>query len=233
LKIFKYNFNRGDGKTFTVRSLFAVSGYFDYDTDMSTPSKGKARPVSLIVLAGGTSRRMKQDKVRLLVGTEPLIQKILKQVEGYFDEVLLSVSKGQTFDFVSCPQVEDECEGQGPLAGILSGLRAAAHDVCVVAACDIPDIDMAFIARMLEVSEDYEIVVPSSAEGTFEPLLAVYKKSVIPKIEKLLASSNRQVLALFDLCKTRVLKMGDSSWLKNLNTPEDYTEYLQSLRRKK
>lgn len=200
---------------------------------MSTPSKGKARPVSLIVLAGGTSRRMKQDKVRLLVGTEPLIQKILKQVEGYFDEVLLSVSKGQTFDFVSCPQVEDEVEGQGPLAGILSGLRAAVHDVCVVAACDIPDIDMAFVGRMLEAAKGWEIVVPSSAEGTFEPLLAVYKKSVIPKIEKLLATSNRQVLALFGLCKTRVLKMSDSSWLKNLNTPEDYRAYLKALGRKK
>jgi molybdopterin-guanine dinucleotide biosynthesis protein A len=176
---------------------------------------------------------MKQDKARLVVGTEPLIQKILKQVEGYFDEVLLSVSKGRPFDFVSCPQVEDEVEGQGPLAGILSGLRAAAHDVCVVAACDIPDIDMAFIARMLEASEGCEIVVPSSAEGKFEPLLAVYKKSVIPKIERLLASSNRQVLALFDLCKTRVLKMGDSSWLRNLNTPEDYREYLLALGRKK
>lgn len=200
---------------------------------MRAPSKGKARPVTLIVLAGGTSRRMKQDKARLVVGTEPLIQKILKQVEGYFDEVLLSVSKGRPFDFVSCPQVEDEVEGQGPLAGILSGLRAAAHDVCVVAACDIPDIDMAFIARMLEASEGCEIVVPSSAEGKFEPLLAVYKKSVIPKIERLLASSNRQVLALFDLCKTRVLKMGDSSWFRNLNTPEDYREYLLALGRKK
>jgi len=200
---------------------------------MSALSGVKIRPVTLIVLAGGTSRRMKQDKARLVVGTEPLIQKILKQVEGYFDEVLLSVSNGQTFDFVSCPQVEDEVEGQGPLAGILSGLRAAAHDVCVVAACDIPDIDMAFVGRMLEVSEDCEIVVPSSAEGKFEPLLAVYKKSVIPKIEKLLATSNRQVLALFGLCKTRVLKMSDSFWLRNLNTPEDYRAYLKALGRKK
>jgi molybdopterin-guanine dinucleotide biosynthesis protein A len=200
---------------------------------MSGPYKHKALPVTLIVLAGGTSRRMKQDKARLLVDNEPLIQKVLKQVEGSFAEVLLSVSKGQRLDFVSCPQVQDEGEGQGPLAGILSGLKAAAYEVCVVAACDIPDIDLAFIVRMLDASEGCEIVVPSSAEGKFEPLLAVYKKSVIPNIEKLLASSNRQVLALFDLCKTRVLKMDDSSWLRNLNTPEDYREYLQSLGRKK
>jgi len=200
---------------------------------MSGPDKRTTRPVSLIVLAGGTSLRMKQDKARLLVHNEPLIQKILKQVEGFFGEVLLSVSKGQTFDFVSCPQVEDEREGQGPLAGILSGLKAAAHEVCVVAACDIPDIDMAFIVRMLDASKGCEIVVPSSAGGKLEPLLAVYKKSVIPKIEKLLATSDRQVLALFDLCKTRVLKMDDSSWLRNLNTPGDYREYIQSLRRKK
>lgn len=212
---------------------FAVFYRIDYHKPMSGPYKRTARPVTLIVLVGGTSRRMKHDKARLLVDNVPLIQKVLKQVEGFFDEVLLSVSKGQRLDFVSCPQVEDEVEGQGPLAGILSGLRAAVHDVCVVAACDIPDIDMAFVARMLKASKDCEIVVPSSAEGKFEPLLAVYKKSIIPKIESLLASSNRQVLALFDLCKTRVLKMDDSSWLRNLNTPEDYREYLQALGRKK
>ncbi len=198
---------------------------------MNTLFKRFAHQVTLIVLAGGTSRRMKRDKARLSIDNEPLIQKILSQVQGFFDEVLISVSKGQHFEFVSHPQVPDEVEGQGPLAGILSGLKAAAHEVCLVAACDIPYIHLDFVVRMLDESKGFEIVVPCRGKGKFEPLLAVYKKSVIPKIEKLLASSNRQVLALFDLCQTRFLEMDDSSWLKNLNTPEDYQDYLQSLGR--
>ncbi len=181
---------------------------------------------------------MRRDKARLPVPDEPLVRRILKQVDGFFGEVLISVSKGQRFDFLrSDPYavrlVEDEVEGQGPLAGILSGLRAAAHGVCLVAACDIPDIDLDFLARMLEEAEGCEIVVPSPAKGMFEPLLAVYKKSVIPKIEELLASNVRQVLALFDLRRTRFLKMEDTSWLRNLNTPEDYISYLKSIEQTK
>jgi molybdopterin-guanine dinucleotide biosynthesis protein A len=200
---------------------------------MSAPVEHNTHPATLILLAGGTSRRMKRDKARLLVPDEPLIQRILNQVEGFFGEILISVSRGQSYDFLPCRLVEDEVEEQGPLGGILSGLRAAANDVCIAMACDIPDINLDFLARMLEEAAGYEIVVPCPAKGLFEPLLAVYKKSVIPKIEKLLASSNRQVLALFDLCRTKFLEMDDASWLKNLNTPQDYKEYLRSLRQKK
>ena len=199
---------------------------------MSAPAGHNTHPATLILLAGGTSRRMKRDKARLLVPDEPLIQRILNQVEGFFDEILISVSRGQSYDFLPCRLIEDEIEEQGPLGGILSALRAAANDACIVMACDIPDINLDFLARMLGEAVGYEIVVPSPGEGLFEPLLAVYRKSVIPKIERLLASSNRQVLALFDLCRTKFLEMDDASWLKNLNTPQDYKKYLQSLRRK-
>jgi len=200
---------------------------------MSSPPERKARPVTFILLAGGTSRRMKRDKARLPVSDKPLIQRILGQVEGLFEEILISVSPGQRLDFLPFRLIEDEVEGQGPLGGILSGLRAAAHDVCLVAACDIPDIRIDFLERMLEEAQDYEIVVPSPAKGLSEPLLAVYKKSVIPKIEKLLSSSNRQVLALFRLCRTKFVEMADPSWLRNLNTPKQYKDYLRLLRPKK
>lgn len=200
---------------------------------MSLPGKKNTRLVTLILLAGGSSLRMKRDKARLPVPDLPLIQRILGQVEGIFDETLISVSPGQRLDFLPCRLVEDEIEGQGPLGGILSGLRAASHDVCLVVACDIPEIPVGFLKRLLDEAPDYEIVVPSSANGFLEPLLAVYKKSVIPNIERLLASSNRQVLALFELCRTRYLEMEDSSWLRNLNTPKDYEDYIQSLQKRK
>jgi molybdopterin-guanine dinucleotide biosynthesis protein A len=185
------------------------------------------RPATLIVLAGGSSRRMKRIKAVLPTPDKPLIQHVLNQVEGLFAEVLISVSRGQKYDFLPYLTVEDESEGLGPIAGILSGLRAATHDTCIVIACDIPDIDPAFLANLLEEARGYEIVVPLSGEMKYEPLLAVYKKSVIPKIKSLISAGDFSILSLFPLCRTRFMRVEDASWIRNLNTPKDYNEWMK------
>lgn len=46
-----------------------------------------------------------------------MLQRALKQAEGFFEEVLVSVSKGQRFEFLSCRFVGDEAEGHGPPDG--------------------------------------------------------------------------------------------------------------------
>jgi molybdopterin-guanine dinucleotide biosynthesis protein A len=194
------------------------------------PSGDGPRPATLILLAGGPSFRMKRDKALLPVAGEPLVQRILSQVQGLFDEILVSVAKGRRYDFLQYSQVEDEVDGLGPLAGILSGLRAARNPVSFVMACDVPRLDRDFVSRMLDAAEDFDIAVPRTDKG-LEPLLAVYKKTAIPHIERLLASSERRVLALFDRCRTRVVDIGRPPWLLNLNTPGDYRKYLRSLKK--
>ena len=194
---------------------------------MNSKRRKARRSATLIVLAGGGSRRMKQIKAVLPAPDKPLIQHVLNQVESLFDEVLISVSKGQKFDFLPYPLVEDETEGIGPIAGILAGLKAATHDTCAIIACDIPDVDPAFLANMLDEARANEIVVPLSGEMKYEPLLAVYKKSVIPKIESLISAGNFSILSLYQKCRTRILKLTDIPWIRNLNTPEDYENWIK------
>ena len=187
------------------------------------------RPVSLIVLAGGKSRRMGADKAGLSLPGGTLIGHILSHVEGLFDEVLVSVSRGQAVDAPCCRTVEDAAPGQGPMAGILAGLKAAKNDLCAVLACDIPDIDSGFLRGLVGKARDFDIVVPVSSEGHFEPLFAVYRRSVIPEIKALVRARNFSILTLFDRCRTLKVRMKDSGWLRNLNTPEDYKKYLREL----
>jgi molybdopterin-guanine dinucleotide biosynthesis protein A len=189
------------------------------------------RPVSLIVLAGGESRRMGTDKAGLPLPGGTLIGHVLSQVEDMFDEVLISVSKGQAVDAPGCRVVEDGAPGQGPLAGILAGLKAAKHDVCAVLACDIPDMDIDFLKGLLSKAHGFDIVVPISPDGLFEPLFAVYRRSVIPEIESMVWAREYSILRLFERCRTRKVMLKDSGWLRNLNTPEDFRKYLRELRK--
>ncbi len=173
---------------------------------------------------------MKTAKALLPAPDRPLIDRVLAQLKGRFDEVLISVSRGRTLPGLPCRQVEDEIDGRGPIEGIRRGLGAASNEASAVIACDIPDIDLGFLGRLIRAAAGHEIAVPVTVRGEFEPLFAVYKKSVLPAVERLVASGENGLIPLFSMCKTRTIPLEDPSWLKNLNTPEDYARFLGSLK---
>jgi len=187
------------------------------------------KPMTAIVLAGGRGLRMKTDKAGLAVGDRTLLEHVLSQLEPYFEEILVSVSPGQKTRFASGRTVEDGTPGQGPLGGILAGLKAATNDASAVVACDIPDINIPLLRSLARAAGDSEIAVPVGPAGHFEPLFAVYRKSSVPEIETLLQSGERSILPLFGRCRTTVLRLEDAAWLRNLNTRADYESYLRSI----
>ena len=207
------------------------------------------RPMTAVVLAGGCSRRMKADKAGLLIGERTLLEHVVAQIVPNVDEVMISTSPGQKLGPEITSQkpgggvrasgaaavaarirfVEDDTPGLGPLGGILSGLKAAANEACAVIACDIPDIDIPLLRSLSRAAGDAEIAVPIGPSGLYEPLFAVYRKSVVPKIEGLLGGGERSILPLFDLCRTASVPLADPGRIRNLNTRADYEAYLSSV----
>ena len=185
--------------------------------------------MSAIILAGGKSVRMKENKPLLPVQGIPLIQKIARNLEPHFQEILISAQSSEVFAFLPYPVIVDKEPGQGPLMGILSGLAASANPICFMIACDIPEIDAAFLHRMMSYARQYEIVVPVSGEDKFEPLFAFYHKCLIPRVENLLKQQTRQVIQLFPLARTKYLPLEERDWFYNLNNTEDYRRYLERL----
>jgi molybdopterin-guanine dinucleotide biosynthesis protein A len=187
------------------------------------------KPMTAIVLAGGRGRRMKADKAGLPVGDRTLLEHVLVQLEPHFSEILISVSPGQRVRSAAGRAVEDATPGEGPLGGILAGLKAAANDASAVVACDIPDINVPLLRSLARAAGGAEIAVPVGPAGHFEPLFAVYRRSAVPAIEELLQAGERSILPLFGRCRTAVLRLEDSGWLRNLNTRTDYESYILSL----
>ena len=220
---------------------------------MARELKCGGKPVTVIVLAGGRSRRMNADKARLRVGDGTLLDHVLAQVRPHFEEVLVSISPGQTTTLEAQAEtgkqnqrhrnnrstskdahrktqvriVEDGRPGQGPMAGLLACLIAADNEVCFVVACDIPDVNVPLVRSLVRALREAEIAVPMTPAGQFEPLHAVYKKSIIPEIERLLRAGERSLLPLFEKCRTVAVPLADTSWLRNLNTRTDYRNYLK------
>lgn len=184
-------------------------------------------PVSAIILAGGQSRRMQREKSLLPVNGRALIETIIAQVAPHVDGIIISSAAGNKFAFLQRPVIADEIPGGGPLAAILSALRASAHEVNLVLACDIPFIHVPFMRRLLSLAAAHDIVVPRYRDGKFEPLFAVYNRRIIPAIEKQLRNGNRKISDLFPACRTKFVAMDGQKWFRNLNTEEEYHDYLR------
>jgi molybdopterin-guanine dinucleotide biosynthesis protein A len=187
----------------------------------------KQNDISAIILAGGKSSRMKGNKALLPVCGFTIIEKISRTIEPYFKEILIGTQSPELFTFLPYRVVVDERLNVGPLVGILSCLRLSSNEINFVIACDIPEINLSFLEKMIFCARDYDIVIPYSGKNKFEPLFAMYCKRCIPKIEELLQQNTRKISPLFQMCRTKYLSMENTKWFYNLNSLENYQEYLK------
>ena len=185
------------------------------------------QPLSLILLAGGSSRRMQWDKALLPAPVGTIIEHILRQLDDHFDEVLISVSHREKFAFLNQRLIVDEKPGEGPMMGIKTALESSRNEKSFVIACDIPDIDLSFLKGLIREAEHSDIALPISPAGRLEPLFAVYAKAVIPEMEKLLNEGILSLLPLFERFNVQYVPMGANTWFKNLNTRKDYEDFLE------
>lgn len=168
-------------------------------------------PVSVIVLAGGYGRRMGGEKLFLEVNSVPLVLKVLRKVSRFSGEILLSVAPRQT-PYVSgmlsgiisqygLRLVEDRQEGDGPLAGILEGMKRASLGWSFVCACDMPWISEAVVRALWSCGEEDSDAIVPRVGGYFEPLHAFYSRNCIPAIERAVLSGERKITSFYNSVK--------------------------------
>ena len=180
-----------------------------------------------IVMAGGDSHRMGADKSMLEIEGRPMIEVVCEQLANHFGQILISANDTDRFAFLGYDVVADKVPGQGPLMGIASALHASANDLNLVVACDIPHIESAFIKKMLAEAgnSEVDIVMPVSGQDKYEPLFAVYRKSAIEAMDKVLSSGGRKIADVFALCRVKYIALDDAEWLTNINTMAEYEEF--------
>lgn len=188
----------------------------------------KPEPMAAIILAGGQSRRMRREKPLLPFGNRTLIESLIAQLRPCFATILISAGEEKKFAFLGLPIIVDETPGQGPLPAILSALRASPCRRNFILACDIPVIHHPFLSRLLALAPANEIVVPRYRDGKFEPLFAVYDRLIVPAIASQVAANDFRISSLFNTCRTEFVPMDGQGWFRNLNTREEYHDYLKS-----
>jgi molybdenum cofactor guanylyltransferase len=199
----------------------------------SQPAEPFIDGASAVVVAGGKSSRMGRPKALLPFGAEPLIVHIVRALKHIFAEIVVVAAPGQEMPALPVKLVRDEVAYQGPVGGIYYGLKAAGGEFSFVTSCDVAFVNSPLISYLTSQISQYDVVVPYW-QDRFQPLHAVYRRSVLPLLESQLERGELRPVYLFD--KVRTCRVGEEQIRSfdpqglsffNMNTPADYQEALE------
>ncbi len=190
----------------------------------------KQNLLSIVIQAGGESRRMGQDKALLPFLGQPLIERVVQRLTTIPGEVLVTTNHPQAYIFLGLPRFTDLMPGRGALGGLYTALNAASHPLVAVVACDMPFINAKLLVaeRDLLIETQADAVIPHTGDG-MEPFHAIYRRETcLPHIRTALDTGQWRVDAWFDqvrihlMHKQQITKY-DPQLLsfRNVNTPQE------------
>lgn len=181
-----------------------------------------------IILAGGDSRRMGQDKAMMSFNNQSLIQSVITVMQRLFPVTMLSVRNYR--NEIDLPQVCDMQADGGPLTGLVTTLGRIATPWAFVVACDMPFISPQLVEQLAEHRAQQQAVVPV-VQGHLQPMAAFYSASCIPVMRATLSLGDKSLLGVL---KNLNVSYIDEAQLLNsevamrsfidLDTPQDWAK---------
>jgi len=175
-----------------------------------------------VLLAGGKSRRMGHDKAHLEFEGSSFFSKSRDLLCKYFTNVLIAGDRPD-LAISEVPSIPDIYPGSA-LGGLYTGLHSAKTDWIFVAPCDMPYPDARILELILTHRNGTDAVVPRTPGG-YEPVFALYNKSCLPYMEKMLQEGQFRIYDFYQQIKVcyldwQELPVGWERALLNINTPE-------------
>lgn len=172
-----------------------------------------ARSLTGILLVGGASRRFGSPKALARLDGETLAERTWRALGAACEE---RIAVGKRADGLELPfaLVDDGTDVRAPIAGVVAGLRAAAHDLAVVLPVDCPLMTAAAIRALADACTGDAAVPPSG------PLPGAYARSALPALEAALAAGRLSLRGALSGLRTATVDV-DPDLLANVNTPAD------------
>lgn len=174
------------------------------------------RGLTGILLVGGRSRRFGSPKALATLDGETLADRAWRLL-GRVCEEQLAVGDASGLPFDTLP---DAIVGGGPLAGIVAGLRSAAHDVAVVIPVDMPLLTPDALRALVDTCRD--VAMPQTG-----PLPCAIARRVLPALEDALGRGDFALGAVFGALHADVVEL-ELDVLANVNEQVDLARMLES-----
>ncbi len=188
--------------------------------------------IGAYILAGGKSSRMGEDKGLVLLKGKPMVEHVITALHQVFSEVRI-VSNNRYYEQFGLKVLADLIPDKGPMGGIYTGLKDSPNAMNFFISCDMPFVSKKSLELLLDQAEVDQITV-SIINDRFQPLFAVYPKSILPELEVLMNQNLLKLKLMIEaLTYHQVLLNNEGEDLKkefkNINTKAELDELVLEL----
>lgn len=195
--------------------------------------------VTVVIQAGGESRRMGRSKATVPFEGRPLICRLIERLAPAADELIITTNEAENLGFLAeqypdlnIRLVADAFDFRGALPGLFTALQAASNPFVAVVACDMVFASASLVvAESIKMAEtDADVVVPVNKHG-FEPFHAMYRRSgCLSAIRRALDRGEKRAQSFFDDGEVEVAEFSQEEVLAveprggcfiNANTPDE------------
>lgn len=199
---------------------------------MSYLDKPERLKVDGLILAGGQSVRMGEDKAQLQVNGEALLQYHIGVMQGSVD-VLFVADNADAAVPVSggVVHLKDKYMGsEGPLSGLLAALECSESEFLWVMSCDNYGLPKVLLSQLKEsLIESGADVACLKIAGRHQPLISLMRCHLDKQLAVYMATGARAVLRWYDCLDVVDVELAADGFWCNINTQEDYQALLASL----
>lgn len=200
----------------------------------------KSGNLTIVLQAGGESRRMGRSKATVPFLGEPLIWRGINRLLPLADEFIITTNEPENLDFLDdlvelgkIHLVTDEYDQRGALRGVYTAVNAASNEYVALVACDMIFPSRNLISAELEalMEEGADAAVPKTKHG-YEPFHGVYRRSsCLPVIHEATEAGEAKANAWLD--KIDVVEFDGQRVAEaeprggcfiNVNTPEELAD---------
>lgn len=183
-------------------------------------------PLYGLVLAGGRSIRMGQDKGNMQWHGKAHRYYMGDMLSEICDKVFISCRQGQEAEVGGeFDTITDSIDGKGPLIAIRSAFAAFPNTAWLIVACDLPLLDRATLQQLISERDKSKIATTfkSPFDGLPEPLITIWEPESAEVLRRHMEDGftcPRKALIRNEE-RVKIVIATDERSLSNANTPED------------
>ena len=199
---------------------------------MESLSDNNGSTLDGLILAGGQSRRMGQDKALLPVKGEPLLHHHINTMRPSVSKLYVAGNNVVTGLDVDISYINDSFSGsQGPLSGVLAALQQSDADLLWVMSCDNYNAPKDLASQLQTALQDSgaDVACVKIAQR-YQPLLSVMRTDLDVSLARYMADEQRAVFPWFNQLSVVAVELQTEDFWCNLNTQEDYQALLASVK---
>lgn len=183
-----------------------------------------------IILAGGKSMRMGQNKAFLKINGLYLIDHVLRTFHRIFKKTIIVTMTPEEYWYTNETVVTDAIPGAHALGGLYTGLLRAQTERCFICACDMPFLQPGLVKALLRTHD--ACAIAPIVYNRPQPLCAVYSKACLPVMKEQILKKDHRLSTVLSRLNAHYLpqsacELYDPRLLSfvNINTPEDYQKW--------